>query len=107
MTADPGQLGFEFVQERRGGTRQYTLRVHPYLTYWLLAHPDGTAQLSWELALGEYLMSKGLSVSAQDELSLFCFPAKEVEGPLSGEWLAEQVEGVQELLGSVDLRRGT
>lgn len=107
MTADPTALGFEFVQERRGGTVQYTLRVHPYLTYWLLAHPDGTAQLSWELALGEYLLSKGMSVSAQDELSLFCYPAKEVEGPLSDEWLAGQVEAVQELLGSVDLQRGT
>lgn len=107
MTADPTALGFEFVQDRRGGTVEYTLRVHPYLTYWLLAHPDGTAQLSWEFALGEYLLSKGMSLSAQDELSLFCYPAKEVEGPLSDEWLAGQVEAVQELLGSVDLRRGT
>lgn len=105
--ADLGGLGFDLVQERRDGSRQYARRAHPFLSYWLLAHPDGTCQLSWEYALGEHLNAKGLKVSAQDELSLFLFPAEEVRGPFEEGWVSEQVSRVERLLGSFDLARGT
>lgn len=108
MSADGiAELGFEVVADRKDGSRQYSLRVNPYLTYWLVTSADGTAQLSWEFALGDYLRAKGLSVSAQDELSLLVFPKTDASGPADPEWVRDEVEGVLGLLASVDLVRGT
>lgn len=107
MSDDPiVALGFELVQARRDGTRQYSLRANPYLSYWLLGHPDGSAELSWEFGLGEYLAAKGMSVSAQDALSLLLFPAHERRGRLDPEWVAGQVEEVTATLRSIDLSTG-
>src|SRR5205823_881303 len=68
------ELGFDLVQRRRNGDLQYGKRSHPYLSWWVLTHSDGTAELSWEFELGAYLQMKGFHVSVQDELSLLIFP---------------------------------
>jgi hypothetical protein len=99
--------GFELVQTRRGGERQYARRVHPYLSYWALARPDGLVELSWEVELGAYLKQKGFAISVQDELSLLLFPTGEVSGPIETAWLVEEMGRIEERLGSVDLRTGT
>lgn len=103
---DVAELGFELVQERRGGARQYSRRSHPYLLWWLLAHPDETAELSWEFELGSYLKAKGLHISVQDELSLLVFPADEVRGPAKTAWLQGEIERAERVLASVDLLAG-
>ena len=108
MSADPiAELGFELVQRRRDGSRQYGLRANPYLNFWLVVGADGTAQFSWEFALGEYLSQKDLSVSAQDALSLLLFPRTDATGPAEPDWIRERVDHVMALLGSVDLAAGT
>lgn len=100
-------LGFELVQERRNGDRQYSRRQHPYLAWWVLTHADGTAELSWEVELGAYLRAKGFAVSVQDELSLLVFPAAESRGPADAAWLEAEIERAERQLSSVDLLGGT
>lgn len=107
MTTTATDAGFELVGQRRDGSRTWIKRVHHYLTYHLTTFPNGTGELSWELALGEYFRAKGLTFSAQDELSLFVFPATELRGPLEGEWLQHSIEQVTGQLRAIDLARGT
>ena len=101
------EYGFELVQERRGGELQYGKRSNPYLAWWVLVHTDGTAELSWEFELGEYLKAKGFHVSVQDELSLLIYPRGEVRGPAEGQWLRAEMERAAGALESVDLLAGT
>jgi hypothetical protein len=101
------ELGFEVVQQRRDGSRQYSRRANPYLAFWLLVGPDGGAQLSWEFELGEYLKAKGFSIGAQDELSLLLFPGREEHGSADAGWVAGAVARADELLRSVDMVSGT
>lgn len=107
LDAALSDLGFELVQERRGGDRQYGKRSNPYLSWWVLTHPDGTAEVSWELELGAYLKAKGFAVSVQDELSLLVFPGAESRGPADAAWLQAEIEQAERLISSVDLLGGT
>lgn len=102
-----GDLGFELLQQRRGGTRQYSRRTNPFLRWWVMSHADGTAELTWEFELGEYMRAKGFHVSVQDELSLLVFPAGEARGPATPEWLREEIGRAERHLGSVDLLAGS
>ncbi|HVE92527.1 MAG TPA: hypothetical protein VNE62_09560 [Actinomycetota bacterium] len=105
--ADMSTLGFEVVQRRRDGAVVWSRRASPYLVYWLTAHTDGSGELTWELALGEYFRALGLTFSAQDELSLFVFPSAELRGTLDEAWVASSIEEVEGLLRSIDLVSGT
>jgi hypothetical protein len=102
-----GDLGFELVQEDKGGRRRYTRRTQPYLHWWLVEHPDASAELSWELELGAYLKAKGFHVSVQDELSLLLFPSTEARGPATQEWITGEIDAAERVLASVDLAYGT
>jgi hypothetical protein len=106
LDAHLADLGFELVQERRGGTKRFARRTNPYLHHWVLVHPDGTAELTWELELGAYLKAKGFHVSVQDELSLLLFPSGEARGPAEASWLDEHLAESDRALGSVDLAAG-
>jgi hypothetical protein len=98
--------GFEVLQRRRGST-QYTRRTNPFLRWWVTTLQDGTAELTWEFELGEYLKAKGFHVSVQDELSLLFFPSEEVRGPATAEWLRAEIEYAERHLRSVDLLAGS
>lgn len=104
---DLGELGFELLDERRGGTRRFTRKSNPFLKWWVMIHPDGTAELTWEFELGEYMKAKGLHVSVQDELSLLLFPSQEARGPADGAWLRAEIERSELHLRSVDLLTGS
>lgn len=97
--------GFELVGSR-GGAQRYTRRSHPYLTMWVVLHTDGTAEVQWELELGEYLLSKGFHVSVQDELSLLLFPRGEIRGPADAGWIADQIAEAEARLAAVNLATG-
>ena len=97
--------GFELVGDR-SGTQRFARRSSPYLQWWVVVEPDGTAELQWELALGEYLRSKGFHVSVQDELSLLLFPRTEIRGPADSGFLADAIAGAEALLASVNLVTG-
>ncbi len=100
------EMGFDLVQRRRNGDLQYGRRTNPYLSWWVLTRPDGTAQLSWEFELGAYLQMKGFHVSVQDELSLLIFPKEEKTGPATDERLRASIEESERYLASVDMLGG-
>ena len=101
------ELGFELVQQTRAGTLRYARRTNPFTQWWVLAHPDGTAELTWEFELGAYLKAKGFAFSVQDELSLLLFPLAETRGPAEASWLSTEIERAEAHLGSLDLRGAT
>ena len=102
---DLTQAGFELVGSRQG-TNRYARRSNPYLQWWVVTNPDGTADLQWEFELGAYLKAKGFHVSVQDELSLLLFPSTDVRGPADQAWIAEEIAQATERLASVDLVSG-
>jgi hypothetical protein len=70
-----GLLGFRLAQEKRDGTRTFSLARNRYLTYWLhLPADDSIALFTWEFALGEYMDEYGLQVGANEPLNQFLFP---------------------------------
>lgn len=105
LEGDLTDAGFELIGSR-GGTHRYARRSHPYLTMWVVLHRDGTAELQWELELGEYLLSKGFHVSVQDELSLLLFPRGEIRGPADPAWIASQIQEAEARLRAVNLATG-
>jgi hypothetical protein len=100
-------LGFELVQSDRSGTQRFALRSNPYLKWWIMAHADGTSELTWEFELGAYLKEKGFHVSVQDELSLSLFPKTEVRGPSEESWVKTEIDRAAAVLEGIDLLRGT
>jgi hypothetical protein len=107
FTDELAEMGFEFVQQSRGGTLRFARRSHPFLQWWVLAHPDGTAELTWEFELGAYLKAKGFAFSVQDELSLLLFPLGEARGPAEASWLSTEIDRAQAHLSSLDLTHGS
>jgi hypothetical protein len=100
-------LGFEVLSRGRDGSVRYGRRSHPYLVWWLTAWPNGMAELTWELSLGQYLRDKGFAVTGQDELSLLVFPREESRGPFDPEWVAAAVKRAEDALASLDFVAGT
>jgi hypothetical protein len=106
FTEELAEMGFELVQQSRGGTLRFARRPHPFLQWWVLVHADGTAELTWEFELGAYLKAKGFAFSVQDELSLLLFPTGEARGPADARWVAEQIARAEFHLGGLDLVQG-
>jgi hypothetical protein len=98
------RFGFR-LREERGfgkGAQRYVAEPTPYLTYTVHAYPDGTAIFSWEFALGEYLLTKGIQVGSDETLNQFAYPREELRGSQDGTWLTSAVERTEGLLA--DLR---
>ena len=75
-----GLLGFRLAQEKRDGTRTFSLARNRYLTYWLHLPADDTVALfTWEFAIGEYMDEYGLQVGANEPLNQFLFPQVDTE----------------------------
>jgi hypothetical protein len=98
------RFGFR-PREERGfgrGAQLHIANPNRYLTYTVHAYPDGTAIFSWELALGEYLLTKGIQVGSDETLNQFAYPREEIRGQQDGAWLAAAIEQTEALLA--DLR---
>ena len=54
------------------GVRVYNAHPNRFLTYTVQAFEDGSALLSFEFALGEYLATKGIQVGSDEELNCSC-----------------------------------
>ena len=75
-----GLLGYQLAQEKRDGTRTFSLARNRYLTYWLHLPADDTGALfTWEFAIGEYMDEYGLQVGANEPLNQFLFPQVDTE----------------------------
>lgn len=98
------RFGFH-AREARGFGNDAQLHVaepNRFLTYTVHAYPDGTAIFSWEFALGEYLLTKGIQVGSDETLNQFAYPREELRGSQDGAWLTSAIERTEGLLA--DLR---
>jgi hypothetical protein len=87
------------------GARIFTAEPNPYLTYSVQAYDDGSALFSWEFALGEYLLTKGIQVGSDETLNQFAYPREDDRGTQDGAWLAQAIERAETLLAEVRLDR--
>ena len=86
-------LGFRLAQDRRDGTRTYSLARNRFLTYWVHLPPDdGVALFTWEFAIGEYMDEYGLQVGANEPLNQYLFPQEDTEVPQD---MAEVVKAME------------
>ncbi len=68
-------LGFKLAQERRDGSRTFSLPRNRFLTYWLhVPADDDPALFTWEFAIGEYMDDYGLQIGTNEPLNQFLFP---------------------------------
>jgi hypothetical protein len=68
-------LGFKLAQERRDGSRTFSLPRNRFLTYWLhVPGHDDPALFTWEFAIGEYMDDYGLQIGTNEPLNQFLFP---------------------------------
>lgn len=98
------RFGFE-SQEPRGFGKDaelYVAEPNRFLTYTVHAYADGSAIFSWEFALGEYLLTKGIQVGSDETLNQFAYPREELRGSQDGAWLTSAIERTEGLLA--DLR---
>jgi hypothetical protein len=96
------RLGFRAAEER--ATRDARLfRSDPnrFLTYWLHVYPDGTALLTWEFAIVDYLTTRQLQIGSSEALNLFLFPMQDDRGPQDAAWLAAALDRVEDRLRSL------
>jgi hypothetical protein len=101
------RFGFAAREERgfRQGSDLYVANPNRFLTYMVHVYPDGSAIFSWEFALGEYLLTKGIQVGSDETLNQFAYPREDVRGPQDGAWLASAIEQAESLLADVRLDR--
>ena len=98
------RFGFQQRQERGfgGSARLYVAEPNSFLTYTVHAYPDGTAIFSWEFALGEYLLTRGIQVGSDETLNQFAYPREDLRGSQDGTWLTSAIERTEAMLA--DLR---
>jgi hypothetical protein len=97
------RLGFVPAQDRpQGGVRTYTAPANRFLTHWLHVYEDGTALLTWEFAVADYLLERGIQLGSSESLNLFMFPAEDQRGPQDPAWLTHALDQVEARLRSVN-----
>ncbi len=104
-------MDFEEALERlgfaRGGARGprdvqvYESHPNRFLTYTIQEFPDGTTLFSWEFALGEYLLTKGIQFGSDETLNQFMFPREDDRGPQDGTWLEGAIRRAERKLASL------
>lgn len=99
------RYGFQEQRDRRSDSQLFIAHPNSYLTYMVHAYDDGTALFSWEFALGEYLLTKGIQFGSDETLNQFAYPRSDVRGPKDGAWLAAAIEQAEALLADVRLDR--
>lgn len=81
--------------------RVFTVEPNPYLKYTVQAFEDGSALFSWEFAVGEYLLTKGIQFGSDETLNQFAFPREDQRGPQDADWLLGCVERAEQQLASL------
>lgn len=95
--------GFVAAEERPSRAAQaLTARPNRFLTYWLYLYEDGSALLTWEFAVADYLSEKGIQLASAESLNLFMFPSEDDRGPQEAAWLIHALEQAEARLRSVD-----
>jgi len=99
------RFGFSPAERSARGARTYVAEPNPYLTYTVQAFDDGTALFTWEFAVGEYLLTKGIQFGSDETLNQFAFPREDTRGPQDGAWLGDAIERAEAQLAAVRFDR--
>ena len=81
----------------------YSAQPNRFLTYWVHAYDDGAALFTWEFAITDYLLERGIQLGSSESLNLFMFPVEDERGSQDPGWLAGVLERAEARLDSVDL----
>jgi hypothetical protein len=96
-------LGFRLTQDRASrGVQVYTSSPNPYMTYSLHVYDDGSTLLTWEFAITDYLLEKGIQLGSSETLNTFMFPAEDLRGGHDAAWVSSAIDGIEAQLASVD-----
>ena len=97
------RLGFELSQDRPSrGVRAYVASPNRYLTQWVHVYEDGSALFTWEFAVTDYLLARGIQLGSGEALNTFMFPSVDERGPQDGAWLAGVLDRTEERLAALD-----
>jgi hypothetical protein len=85
------------------GAQTFSARPNRFLTYWVHASDDGTALFTWEFAITDYLLERGMQLGSAEALNTFLFPVEDERGSQDPAWLAHAMEVAEARLREVDL----
>jgi hypothetical protein len=95
--------GFTLAQDRPSRDAWiYSAAPNRYLTYWLHVYTDGSALLTWEYAITDYLVSRSVQLGSSETLNLFMFPVEDLRGAQDPAWLTGAIDSVEAQLQSLD-----
>src|SRR5919201_4685730 len=96
--------GFQPAQDRPSrGAQAYVARPNRFLTYWVHAYEDGTALFTWEFAITDYLLERGMQLGSSETLNTYLFPVEDERGPQDPAWLAHAIDVAEARLRTVNL----
>ncbi|MEP7053961.1 MAG: hypothetical protein ABI912_01765 [Actinomycetota bacterium] len=99
---DIESIGFYFTSVGRGGVSHYALRGNRFLTYYChVADDESGAVFSWEFALGEYCLTRGVRVGANEVLNSFMYAAEDAAVPPALAAVVAQIDLTETLLNSL------
>jgi hypothetical protein len=97
-------MGFIPSQDRPSrGVRTFRATPNRYLSYWIHAYEDGSALFTWEFAITDYLLEKGMQLGSSETLNTYMFPVEDQRGPQDSAWLAHVIETTEARLRGLDL----
>ena len=104
FTDDLESIGFVFQNKGRGGVQHYALTGNRFLTYYCHVAPDESGGVfSWEFALGEFCVTRGLQVGANDVLNIFLYSEADVAVPPNVASVVAQIDATETRLNSLRL----
>jgi hypothetical protein len=99
-----GRHGFEAAQDRPArGARAFVARPSRFLTYWVHAYEDGTALFTWEFAITDYLLERGMQLGSSETLNTYLFPVEDERGRQDPAWLTHAIDVAEARLRNIDL----
>ncbi len=101
---DLRSIGFTHQSSGRGAVKHFALRGNRFLTYYCHVEEDeSSAVFSWEFALGEYCLTRGLRVGANEVLNSFLYAEHDVVVPPSVDAVVVQINHTEDMLNSLKL----
>jgi len=95
--------GFAPAPQRASRAIQtYSARPNRFLT-WVHVYDDGTALFTWEFAITDYLLERGMQLGSGESLNTFLFPVQDERGPQDPAWLAHAIELAEARLREIAL----
>ena len=99
---DIESIGFTYQSAGRGGVSHFALRGNRYLTYYCHVEDDESgAVFSWEFAIGEYCLTRGIRVGSNEVLNSFMYADEDVAVPPSLAAVVAQIDQTETMLNAL------